>query len=196
MVIAHHIILTGYGCWMPNDPRGSLSGEIRTENMRSAGAGHYGRKANQPSHPELRAFHREASSRLAHPLLWFDGPHRTALGEAFGEVIAANRLTCYACAAMRNHAHLVIRKHRLKAEAMIAKLKEASRRLLSKRGLLPPLHPLWSSDPYSAYKDTPQAVRAAIAYIQRNFAKHNIEPQRWEYVTPYDDWPFHKPRRT
>ena len=57
---------------------------------------------------------------------------------------------------------------------------------------MPAHHPLWSSDPYVAFKDTPQAVRAAIRYIQSNFAKHNIEPQDWGFAVPYDDWPFHK----
>ncbi len=195
MIIAHHVILTGYGHWLPNDPRGSMTREIRTENVRAQGPGHYGRRGSQPSRQHLRAFSQDASRRLAHRLLWFEQPERQVLGEAFGKVVAEDRLTCYACAVMRNHAHLVVRRHRLKAEEMISRLREASRQALSRRKLMPPYHPLWSSDPYVAFKDTPSAVRTAIAYIQGNFVKHNVEPQDWDFVTPYDDWPFHKRRR-
>jgi hypothetical protein len=196
VIIAHHIILTGYGHWLPNDPRGSMSRQIRTGNLRALGGGHYGRRQDQPRREDLRAFRRNASTRLAHTLLWFDAPQRQAIGEAFGAVIAAERLTCYACVVLRNHAHLVTRRHRLQAEEMISLLRERSRQLLSRRGPLPAYHPLWSSDPYVAFKDTPQAVSAAIRYIQSHFAKHNIEPQNWDFAVPYDNWPFHKkPRR-
>ena len=194
MVIAHHIILTGYGHWLPNDPRGSMSRRIRNEAIRSLGDGHYGRRRKQPRSAELRAFYQGAKERLAHPVIWFEAPERNGIGEAFGEVIAEENLTCYVCAVLRNHAHLVIRKHRLKAEEMIARLRQASRRELSSRQLIPTDHPLWSSDPYVAYKDSTEAVRAAIAYVHDNFAKHGIAPQKWTFVAHYNDWPFHKRR--
>jgi REP element-mobilizing transposase RayT len=169
-----------------------MSDGVRTEDLRPLGEGHYGRKTDQPTPQELRAFRRDAQRRLSHPLVWFDQAARELIGRAFGTVIAEQRLTCYACAVMRNHAHLVIRKHRLKAEDMMLRLREASRRLLSERRIVPAYHPVWSSDPYVAFKDTPQAVRAAIHYIRRNFVRHGIPPQSWDFVTPYANWPFHR----
>ncbi|MCE5325581.1 MAG: hypothetical protein ABFD92_17650 [Planctomycetaceae bacterium] len=35
MIIAHHIILTGYGHWLPNDPRGSLSRSVYKDSIES-----------------------------------------------------------------------------------------------------------------------------------------------------------------
>jgi hypothetical protein len=52
MILAHHIILTGYGHWLPNDPRGSLSKELRAEQLGDLGEIHYGRKPVQPPKPE------------------------------------------------------------------------------------------------------------------------------------------------
>jgi len=194
MVIAHHLILTGYGHWLPGDPRGSMSREVRTEGMIGRGEPHYGRRRNQPTRPELRRFRREAEARLQHPVLWFEEEPRRHIGEAFGQVIVAERLTCYACAVLRNHAHLVVRKHRLRGEEIIDLLKPTSRQALSAKGLLPAFHPLWSSDRCDIFKDTPEAVRAAIDYVRLNLPKHNLPEQHWDFVQPYDNWPFHNRR--
>lgn len=37
MVLAHHLILTGYGHWLPNDPRGSFSETIAAGKLIPAG---------------------------------------------------------------------------------------------------------------------------------------------------------------
>ncbi len=192
MIIARHIILTGYGHWLPNDPRGSLSGIFRNPELRELGEIHFGRKKSQPSIDEIKVFYKAAEQYLHHPVIWLDRAKRQAVGEAFGQAIQAHKLTCYACGVMRNHAHLVIRRHRLKHDEMIELLMETSREALLAKKLIPAGHALWSEDNYAAFKDTPQAVRSAITYIRSNFQKHRIPMQEWGFVVPYDDWPFHK----
>lgn len=78
MIIAHHIILTGYGHWLPNDPRGSLSKCFRAPELRALGEIHFGRKKTQPSAEELKAFYAKAREYLKHPILWFDHAKRQA----------------------------------------------------------------------------------------------------------------------
>ena len=58
VTIAVHLIFSGYGTWLPNDPRGSGSDEVRKLELDDLGPIHFGRKAEQPSRDELRAFHR------------------------------------------------------------------------------------------------------------------------------------------
>ena len=53
-VIGHHLILTGYAHWLPNDVRGSGSDEVRGEELRPLGQIYYGRKEVQPPREELR----------------------------------------------------------------------------------------------------------------------------------------------
>ena len=48
IVIAHHLIWTLYGWWLPNDPRGSCSRVIRSDLLKQLGDLHYGRKRIQP----------------------------------------------------------------------------------------------------------------------------------------------------
>jgi len=194
MIIAHHIMLTGYAHWLPNDPRGSLSCVFRNPELRRLGEIHFGRRANQPGLDQLKAFYAEAQRYLKYPVLWFRNAHMRAIGQAIGEVVAAEKLTCYACGIMRNHVHVVVRVHRMKDTEMVRAFAQASHRALVTERLVDPTHPVWSQDRNVRYKDTPQAVRAAIEYVHRNFVKHNLPPQDWSFVVPYDGWPFHKRR--
>src|SRR4051812_47628804 len=72
IIIGHHLILMGYGHWLPNDPRGSGSEEIRQEKLDDLGSIHHGRKKPQPSRDELKAFYKEAEPLLEFPRLWYD----------------------------------------------------------------------------------------------------------------------------
>ena len=186
MVIASHVVFSAYGFWLPNDPRGSLSRELRVEELGELGEIHCGRKPVQPRKPELQRFHREAQKILKYPVIWFDPPLRERIARAFGELIRREKLTCYACAVLNNHAHLLIRRHKLRAQEMIPLLRDHSRS--ASHDLIPPSHPLWSLDPYMAYKDNPHAVRSAIDYICSNYAKHNLPPPEFDFVVGYDGW--------
>ena len=132
-------------------------------------------------------------------MIWFDPPLRQKIGEAFGQLVRREKLTCYSCAVLNNHVHLLIRKHRLKAEEMIRLLWKCSRQSIAQ--MLPPGHPLWSQDPYVAFKDSPESIRTAIDYIDSNFAKHHIEPQAWDFTVRHEGWygsvkPDQEPRST
>ena len=63
MVAGYHLIWTAYGWWLPNDPRGSSSHEIRVERIADLGDLHFGRKEVQPKSEELRCFFENARAR-------------------------------------------------------------------------------------------------------------------------------------
>jgi len=127
MVIAYHLIWTAYGWWLPNDPRGSMSRSIRNEMVEELGALHRGRKRIQPVSADIRRFYNEAKDRLCHPLITLDKNETQAVAEAFLATVSGHKYTCYACVIMPDHIHLVIRKHKHKAEQMIANFQSASR---------------------------------------------------------------------
>ena len=72
MVIAHHLIWTAYGLWLPNDPRGSMSLKVVVEPIAELGPHHYGRKLQQPPSSQIREFYEKAEDVLKHELLTFD----------------------------------------------------------------------------------------------------------------------------
>ena len=195
-VIAHHLILTGYGHWLPNDLRGSGSEDFYDVKLAPLGPIHHGRKPpeEQPSRRELRHFYRKAEPLLNFPIIWFDDAKRQVVADAFREVISAERYAVYACAILSNHAHLVIRRHRDDALTMLSKLADASRLRLrfSHKKDIHPDHPVWSQRPYKVFLYTPDDVRGRVDYVSQNPLKEGLPEQHWDFVVVYDNWPQHK----
>jgi REP element-mobilizing transposase RayT len=189
MVAGYHLIWTVYGYWLPNDPRGSTSTEIRVEPLRDLGEIHYGRKPVQPSSREIREFHDEAREILKHPVLTFDDDDIDVLGKVFGEMILEKGYTCYACAIMPDHVHFLIRRHRDKAEEMIALFQERSRLALIAAEKRSPTQPVWSDGPgWKTFINSRRQFENEIAYILDNPKKIGRPEQKWYFVKPYDGW--------
>ncbi len=196
MVIAHHLVLTLYGHWPPNDPRGSGSGDFYDDKFAPLGPIHHGRKPRhlQPSRDEFRAFHRQVEPLLNFPLIWLNDATRQVLTNAFADTVRCEKYTCYACAILKNHAHLLIRRHRDPYQTMFANLTQAG--ALALRAFAPldleENHPVFSQRPYATYCYTALDIRDRITYIQGNPAKEGLAPQHYNFVIPYDNWPQHK----
>ncbi len=192
IVIAYHLIWTAYGWWLANDPRGSGSQTLRNDVLAQLGELHFGRKRIQPAGRVVREFYERAKDLLTHPLLSFDDAARAAIAQAFGDVIAEQRYTCYACAIMPDHVHLLIRKHKDEAEDMIEKLKEASRKQLIAAELRASTHPVWAGGcGWKVFLDHPDDIRRTIRYVGKNPEEIGLPPQKWPFVTEYDGWPLH-----
>jgi hypothetical protein len=192
IIIAHHLIVHGYGHWIPNDPRGSGSDELREDKLKDLGPVHKGRSVNQPSREELRDFYREAAKRLDFSHVWFDSAKRQAVAEAFGETIASQRYTVWACAVLRSHAHICIRRHRDDALTMWHKLAQSARDRLRLFADVHDDHPVWSDRPYKVFLYAPDDVWRVVRYIEGNPAKHGLPAQSWPFVRPYDNWPHRR----
>jgi REP element-mobilizing transposase RayT len=191
LVIAHHIMWTLYGWWLPNDPRGSTSRTIRNDLLSELGELHFGRKKIQPAGRHIREFYEQAAAVLKHPLLSFSPSEFTAVADAIGLAIAEHNYTCYACAIMPDHVHLLIRKHRDLAEEMIENIQSLSRERLREGGLRGIDHRTWTRGGWKVFLDHPDDVQRTIRYISNNPVKMRLPPQRWSLIQPYDNWPLH-----
>jgi REP element-mobilizing transposase RayT len=188
-IIAHHLIFTGYGFWLPNDLRGSGSTEIRNDLLEELGPILPGRQHIQPSREELKQFYREANLLLEFEPLWFDSAKRQATADVFAQVVRDFKYTIYACAICSNHAHLVVRRHRDDGHAIWDTFAGAARESLRRHAGVHADHPIWSDRPYDVFLYTPQDIRGRIAYVEGNPLKERLPAQNWEFVTRYDGWP-------
>jgi REP element-mobilizing transposase RayT len=188
MVAGFHLLWTAYGWWLPNDPRGSSSQEIRVEKIADLGELYHGRKRVQPSSAELRRFYERARDSLKHPLLTFEDKDIALIAHAFGRVLGERRYTCYACAIMPDHVHVLIRKHRDHAETMIERLQTASRDELIERGRRTSTHPVWGGPGWKVFLYTQQDVARIIGYVCDNPRKAGRAPQPRPFVRRYDGW--------
>lgn len=194
MVIAHHLMWTLYGWWLPNDPRGSTSQTIRNDVLKELGELHSGRKRIRPAGKEIRLFYESAGSKLKHDLLTFSPNDFTTVARTFETSIRRCGYTCYALAIMPDHVHLVIRKHKDHAETMIEQLQESTQEQVIESGLRLNGHPVWARGGYKVFLDTPDDVWRTIRYVEVNPVKQRLPRQAWDIVTTYDNWPHHKTR--
>ena len=189
MVAGYHLIWTVYGYWLPNDPRGSTSTEIRVEPIRPLGDIHYGRKPVQPWFAEIRAFHEQARDILKHPVLTFDDDEIALVGKTIGEAVAERGTICHACAVMPDHAHLLIRRQGDRAEDMIQLFQETTRAALIGAGKRAATHPVWTAGAgWKGFLNTQRDFLREIEYIGRNPLKIGRPEQDWDFVVPYDGW--------
>lgn len=198
LVLGYHLIWTAYGWWLPNDPRGSMSKFVACDALKDLGELHYGRKRIQPASRVIRQFYDDAKGCLMHELLTFDDRQRQEIANAFAQSIQAQNYTCYACAIMPDHVHLLIRKHRDPAKRMIECLQEDSAAHLRSVGCRGPSHPVWGGPGWKVFLDSPEDIRRVVHYIEENPGKGRLPSQHWGFVKPYDGWCFKsdvRPRR-
>jgi REP element-mobilizing transposase RayT len=191
MVIAHHLIWTLYGWWLPNDPRGSMSHTIASDVIADLGKLHYGRRRVQPASRDIRKFYARAAEVLKFPLLLLNPIEFESVAASFRKVIQHRPYTCYACALMPDHIHMVIRKHKDLAEGMIANFQAASRETLNATEKWRE-HPIWGGPGWKVFLDAPDDVGRTIPYVENNPIKLRLPAQKWDFVEPYNNWPFHK----
>ena len=152
---------------------------------------HQGRRRVQPPSATIREFYTRAGGVLKFPLLEFTSSEIQAIADGLGEAMTRYRYTCYACAIMPDHVHLLIRKHRDKAEQMIENFQESSRLRLSNSPLRAPDHPVWARSGWRVFLDDPDDIRRTIRYIRENPLKRGRSTQDWAFVVEYDGWPLH-----
>lgn len=188
MVVGYHLIWTAYGWWLPNDPRGSTSQEIRVEKIAELGDLHYGRKPIQPLPAELRRFYDEARSKLKHELLTFHENDFPVIANGLATAIKNCKYTCYACAIMPDHIHMLIRRHRDKAEKMIENCQRESRLALIDAERRHAEHPVWGGPGWKVFLSTRSDMERIVSYIEDNPIKARRPAQQWPFVIQYDGW--------
>ena len=192
IVIAYHLVWTAYGCWLPNDPRGSGSSVIRSDVLAEIGELHRGRKKVQPPGKVVGAFYDEAEDCLRHPLVTFDEPERALIAAAFAQTVIGQSYTCYGCAIMPDHVHVLMRKHKHSAEGIARSLMESSRLRLIESGNRAPTHPVWiAGNGWKVFLDHPDDIWRTIKYIETNPIKDGLPAHDWPFVSVYDGWPLH-----
>ena len=191
MIIAYHLIWTAYGYWLPNDPRGSTSKMIVSDVIAQLGKLHYGRKKVQPSSREIRKFQNRSRNVLKHTLLKFKPSEFSIIADSLAEAIQKQNYTCYACAIMPDHIHMILRKHKHRSEEMLENLQASTRLRLRNTGLRSADHPVWGGPGWKVFLDHPTEVRRTIRYIRDNPEKWRLPRQQWPFVKKYDGRPFH-----
>jgi len=193
MVLGYHVIVSAYGFWLPNDPRGSWSDFVRSwELFRFGRATKVDTRRSVAHRPHNHAARVSPKRALRYPPVHFTEPQAREIGRAFGEFASRGKVTIYACSILPEHVHLVIARHDYRVEQIANLLKgAATRRLVAGN-----LHPLadfalpgeripamWSRGLWKVFLSREHDVQRAIRYVESNPVREEKTPQQWSFIT-------------
>src|SRR5438132_764879 len=109
-VIAYHVIMTYYGFWLPNDPRGSGSRNVWADHLKPFGEATYFNSQHSRAHvPHDWQVRRLAKSALKYPIVELTGKQALSVANGFKQYLLDRLIICHACAIMPDHLHLVLK---------------------------------------------------------------------------------------
>jgi REP element-mobilizing transposase RayT len=194
MVIAYHLILSCYGFWLPNDPRGSWSDFVRRYELYAFGpATKVNTRQSLAARDHDAEQRRAAKSALKYKPVRFTGKQARSVAQGFAFRATRSNYAVHACAVMPDHAHLVIARHPQRIETISNQLKGAATRQLVKDRL----HPFvgvrdakgqtpspWAHGQWKVFIDSETQLDNAIRYVAQNPTKAGLKPQHWKFVKP------------
>lgn len=194
-LIAYHVILSTYGFWLPNDPRGSWSRFIRSPVIAREGSPVRAEGRRSVAHvPHNVANRRAAKSALRRPAVLFTGQQAIAVGRGFKDRTTTSEYIVHACAIMPDHVHLVVMRHRYKIEQVVRALRQSATADLIDSGLHPfaeqrlpsgRLPSVWSRGLWKVFLFSAADILRSIDYVENNPIRSGLRRQYWSFVRPF-----------
>lgn len=199
MVVGHHLIFSTYGFWLPNDPRGSWTEFVASWELLSHGAATKSDGRRSVAHVDHdHSARMGAKKSLQRPPVKFTGQQALSVSRGFAEYARKSRLIIWACAILPEHVHLVVARHRLRAESLVNQLKGSASRQLHAEGI----HPCstlaagertppttWAVGHWKVFLNTTRDVARSVAYVGHNPEREGKPIQKWSFVTPFEGFP-------
>lgn len=193
-MLAAHIILTTYGFWLPNDPRGSWSDFVAAWELLKYGkatkVSTRGSVAHVPHDQQLR---REAKKALKYAPVYLTGIQARAVAQGFARATNEGSYPIYACSILDDHVHLVIGKHERMYEQIVSHLRSRATTQLRAEDLHPfaayeserRVPSFWGEGLWKVYCFDREHVNNAIGYVNRNPLREGKRAQTWRFVQAF-----------
>jgi REP element-mobilizing transposase RayT len=194
-VLAHHVVISTHGFWLPNDPRGSCSTEVGCAHLQAFGPATtvltHRSVANQPHDHKVRE---AAKQTLKYPEVVFSDAQARSVANGFAFAAQNSGYQIYACCILPQHAHFVIAQHTYPIEQVVRRLRQAATFYLLQDGLHPFAHlrspkgnmpSVWGQDFWKVFLFSPEDVQRAIEYVEDNPPKEGKQRQQWPFVASY-----------
>ena len=185
-VLATHVILSMYGFWLPNDPRGSGSKYTGSDELYAVGgkATKVDTRHSLAAKPHVRQKREATKAALKYPPVVLNGKQALAVAQGFATVDHP----IYACAVMPEHVHLVLGRSTLLAKKVAELLKAAAEERLRSEQIFPNCETIWAGGCWQVFLNTPADVHRTIRYVNDNPIRAGFKPQHWSFITkpPFD----------
>ena len=195
-MLGWHLIFSTYGFWLPNDERGSGSSHVRAQHIYEAGgeATKVNTRHSVARQPHDLRLRRLAKRALKYPAVKLSGLQARAVARGIAAVAPKVGLVVHACAIMPDHVHLVVPRHSMDGDEVLACIKRAGTRGLNDEGL----HPMreysrangrlpspWGARGWKVMLFSREEIVSRIRYVERNPVLAGLSAQRWSFVVPY-----------
>ena len=139
MVRWYHLIMTAYGFWLPNDPRGSWSEFVASWELYKFGPATKTDERRSLAHDPHDVAARLAAKRaLKYPPVRFNEAQRRAIAEGFRQAVEEANYLLHALCIGHDHSHAIVGRHEERSIEMIARhLKSKATMELTRRGIQP-----------------------------------------------------------
>lgn len=182
MILAFHSIISTYGFWLPNEPRGSWSTCVRSWELAQFGpATKVDTRRSVARKPYDRRLKQAMLEALQYEPVSFTGEQAKIVALSF----ANTPYTIHACAVLPEHAHLVIAHTSRNIRRVVGHLKAEATRSLHDAGFFDGRSP-WAHHGWNVYLNSHTDVRRAIEYVENNPIREGKKRQRWSFEVPYD----------
>ena len=192
MVRWYHLIMTTYGFWLPNDPRGSWSEFVGSWELYKFGPATKTNEKRSLAHEPHDALARRAAKKaLLYPPVRFTDAQREAVGEGFRIAVEEGNYRLLALCIGHDHSHAIVARHERTTEQIAKHLKSKATMELTRRGV----HPLqqfrknngsiptpWSVSCWNVFIDDEDQLRAAVRYVERHPQKEGLPRQTWDFL--------------
>jgi REP element-mobilizing transposase RayT len=190
MAPAYHVIMSMYGFWLPNDPRGSWSKFVGNwELMRFGKATKTDARRSLASDPHDVRMRKSAKGLMRFPPVRLTGRQALSAARGFEQACNEGGYVVHACSILPEHVHVVIAGHERRVTRIAGHLKARATRRLRSDGLWSfPDRPVWAQGCWRVFLNTPDDVKRAIAYVKENPVKEGKPKQNWGFVHPYQPY--------
>jgi REP element-mobilizing transposase RayT len=195
-VIAAHIIVTAYGFWLPNDPRGSWSDFVASWELLKYGKATKVDTRKSVAHvPHDYKRRMEAKKALKYEPVIFTGVQARAVARGFAQAVAEGGYRILAGSILPDHVHLVVERHSRLFEQITQHLKARATRQLRAEGCHPfgeferadgSVPCMWAGGLWKVYCDDVKHVENAKKYVQENPTREGKREQNWSFVSPLE----------
>jgi REP element-mobilizing transposase RayT len=192
--IAHHLVISAYGFWLPNDPRGSWSQYVGSPDLFQFGPATKTVERRSKAHEEHdSAARQEAKTALKYPSVRFTQAQVRVVAAGFEQYVRKSGLVVRACSVMPDHAHFVLDPFRVSVEQVSNLLKGASTAALTRAGAHPfeshrsrgKVPKCWAEGQWDRWITDGDDLRRCIKYVEQNPEKAGLPVQQWSFVTPF-----------
>jgi hypothetical protein len=186
VVRGFHLILSNYGFWLPNDPRGSWSDFVRKWELVR-----FGKATKVETHRSVaaakhdRGLRLKAKGAMVHPEVRLNGRQGLAVGHGFARAATEGKYLVHACAILPEHSHLVMAAMERSISLVAGHLKGRATQALLGEGAWEGGRPVWGRKMWKVFLFSDGDMRRAIEYVEGNPGKEGKRRQRWSFVVPY-----------